>query len=108
MAVAYDPNNTNNTIYSLILRKNFRKLTDGVYADIAVKVSEPIRSGSSADIYIQKGSIFGNAYEACMERRISYMNAGSIIGVREDENGVSYMAPIDPNTGMEIGEKVPS
>lgn len=106
--MVYDPNNTNNTIYSLILRKDFRKLTDGVYADIAVKVSEPIRSGSSADIYIQKGSIFGNAYEACMERRISYMNAGSIIGVCEDENGVSYMAPIDPNTGMEIGEKVPS
>lgn len=106
--LAYDPNNTSYTLYSLILQKDFRKLTDGVYADIAIKVSEPIKSGASADIYIQKGSTFGNAYEACMGRRLSYMNAGSVIGVRQDENGLCYLAPIDPNTGIEFGEKVPS
>lgn len=106
--LAYDPNNTSYTLYSLILQKDFRKLTDGVYADIAVKVSEPIKSGPSADIYIQKGSIFGNAYEACMERRISYMNAGTAIVVRQDETGMSYLIPFDPNTGIVFGEKMPS
>lgn len=107
-ASEYDPNNNYYTEYSLILQKDFRKLTDDVYANIAIKVSEPIKSGAYADIYIQKGSTFGNAYEACMERRISYMNAGSVIGVRQDENGLCYLIPIDPSTGIEFGEKVPS
>lgn len=101
--MAYDPNNTNYTIYSLILQKDFRELTEGVYADIAVKVSTPIMSGAYADIYIQKGSVFGSAYESCTERRLSYISSGSIINIRQDENGLCYL-----DTGLEIGEKIPS
>lgn len=107
-ASKFDPNTNYYTEYSLILQKDFRKLTDDVYANIAIKVSEPIKSGASADIYIQKGSTFGNAFEACTERRISYMYAGSVIGVRQDETGMSYLVPFDPNTGIAFGEKLPS
>jgi hypothetical protein len=104
----YTPGSTDNISYPFDFQKDFRKLTDGVYADIIVEFPFPINSGPYTDIYIQKGSTFGNAYEACMERRISYMNAGSVIGVRQDENGLCYLIPIDPNTGIEFGEKVPS
>ena len=104
--LAYDPNNTSYTLYSLILQKDFRKLTDGVYADIAVKVSEPIKSGPSADIYIQKGSTFGNAYEACIQRR--QFNTSSNVRVMQDENGLCYLAAFDVITGTQIGEKLPS
>lgn len=102
------PYNTINTINTIILQKDFRQLTEGVYADIIVNVSTPINSGAYTDIYIKKGSSFGNSYEACMERQESYLNTGSYFVVRQDGNGLNYLVPIDPYSGAEMGGSIPS
>ncbi len=102
------PYNTINTINTIILQKDFRQLTEGVYADIIVNVSTPINSGAYTDIYIKKGSSFSNSYEACMERQESYLNTGSYFVVRQDGNRLNYLVPIDPYTGAEMGGSIPS
>lgn len=91
-----------------IIRKDFRKVADDVYANIITQTTTPIHSGATASLFIRQGSDIGNAFESVEGRLLSYANnPGLHYRYQDDGTGLYYIAICDAYTGAII-DSLPS